>query len=259
LERIVTKCEITDIQYDMLVFTSYKIWGNLRFLSHAETLKLFQRACVRADIELEHSKGFNPHPRLSLVLPRAVGVESDDELLVLHIHKESPELNSSEENQIPGQRYSEPEDICSAIRTRLSTQLPEGIELLSVSFPKTTRLPQPFSVNYILTIRPEYLKDNIKNIIESLLASEHLYIQRPVYKGGSRFNAKPLKFKNLDVRSFLKSIKLDQAGSPKRIIIECKITSVGSIRVDELLGLLELDIEKLAKPIKRTNVQWNNN
>jgi hypothetical protein len=56
----------------------------------------------------------------------------------------------------------------------------------------------------------------------------------------------------LDVRPFLESIELDG----NNIIIKCEITSAGSIRVDEILELLEIDIEKLTAPVKRTNVQW---
>ena len=55
----------------------------MRFLSHAETMRLFQRACVRAGVKVAYSQGYNPHQRMSLVLPRSVGVESDDELLCL--------------------------------------------------------------------------------------------------------------------------------------------------------------------------------
>ena len=65
------------------MLVKFRIWGNLRFLSHAETMSVFQRACVRAGIPVRHSEGFNPRPRMSLPLPRSVGVESDDELLVL--------------------------------------------------------------------------------------------------------------------------------------------------------------------------------
>ena len=68
---------------NMSVIVKFGIKGNLRFLSHAETIRLFERACVRAGIKLVYSQGFNPHPKLSLPLPRTVGVESDDDLLYL--------------------------------------------------------------------------------------------------------------------------------------------------------------------------------
>ncbi len=50
----------------------------------------------------------------------------------------------------------------------------------------------------------------------------------------------------------MESIELDQDG----IIVRCKITPAGSIRVEEILRLLKLDVEKLALPVRRTSVQW---
>ena len=55
----------------------------MRFLSHAETIRVFQRACVRAGVQIAYSQGFNPHQKMSLVPPRSVGVESNDDLLCL--------------------------------------------------------------------------------------------------------------------------------------------------------------------------------
>ena len=61
-----------------------------------------------------------------------------------------------------------------------------------------------------------------------------------------------LRLKILDIRVFLKSIKMDDRG----IIVQCNISSAGSIRIEEILRLLELDEDKLALPVRRTNVQW---
>jgi hypothetical protein len=134
----------------------------------------------------------------------------------------------------------------SRIKDKLSAQLPEGCELLSVSTARTVRSFQPCSATYVLAVRPEYLNEGLRARIERLLASESLNVQR---------HKKNSKLKNLDVRLFLKSIKLDD----RSIIVECNISSVGSIRVDEILKLLELDEGKLASPVRRTNVQWQVN
>ena len=58
----------------------YKIHGNARFLSHQETMRVIARAIIRSGIALIYSQGYNPHPKLSLPLPRNVGLASDDEL-----------------------------------------------------------------------------------------------------------------------------------------------------------------------------------
>ncbi|WP_303870151.1 TIGR03936 family radical SAM-associated protein [Acetobacterium wieringae] len=51
----------------------------LRFLSHLDQQRLFQRAFRRANIPVAYSQGFNPHPRMSFALAMSVGLTSDSE------------------------------------------------------------------------------------------------------------------------------------------------------------------------------------
>jgi len=44
-------------------------------------MKVFERAIRRANISIAMSKGFNPHPKLSLPLALSVGIVSKDEVL----------------------------------------------------------------------------------------------------------------------------------------------------------------------------------
>ena len=216
----------------------FRIGGSLRFLSHAQTLRVFQRACVRAGLKVQYSRGFNPRPRLSLPLPRPVGVASDDELLCLRVHKST---SAQEQMCISEQVYKS-----------ISAQVPEGCELLSVNVAKGGASFQPCSATYVLAVRNEYLNEELKATIEHVLASESLSLERQIGARDSRLKTQDSRLKNVDVRGFLKSIELDR----NSIIVECKISSAGSIRVDEILKLLRLDVEKLASPIRRTNVQW---
>ncbi|MHC4594604.1 MAG: TIGR03936 family radical SAM-associated protein, partial [Planctomycetota bacterium] len=105
----------------ILVLVKFKIRGNMRFLSHAEVLKVFQRACVRTGIKMQYSQGFNPRPRLSLPLPRSVGVETDNDLLCLRIDRGTS-----------AQAHKSISDLCTSMKTKLSEQLPENFELVSV-------------------------------------------------------------------------------------------------------------------------------
>ncbi|MBA7618908.1 hypothetical protein ES703_26240 [subsurface metagenome] len=139
----------------------FKIQGNLRFLSHAEVLKVFQRACVRTGIKMQYSQGFNPRPKLSLPLPKSVGVESDDELLYLRID-ESPSA----------QAHKSISDLCTSMKTKLSEQLPENFELVSVEMAKAKSAPQPRAATYVLDVRQEYVNEKLKARIERVLASE---------------------------------------------------------------------------------------
>jgi radical SAM-linked protein len=215
----------------MLLVIKFKLRGALRFLSHAEMLRVFQRACVRAGISVHYSQGFNPRPKMSLPLPRPVGVESDDEMLCLRATVDPDELRVTNHE--------------SRIKAELSAQLPEGCELISVNTAHAGRSFQPRSARYVFTVLPEYLNEGLRARIDCLLASESLNIQRQIEKKNS-------KLKNVDVRKFLESIILDN----RSIIVEYNISSAGSIRIEEILRLLELDEGKLASPVRRTNVQW---
>ena len=59
----------------------YEKSGDLRFLSHLEILRTFIRAIQRAGYRLEHSRGFNPHPKIVFSHALPVGVESRAEVV----------------------------------------------------------------------------------------------------------------------------------------------------------------------------------
>ena len=230
-QEVITDMHTTASKETVLVLIKFEVRGNLRFLSHAETVNLFQRACVRAGIEVLYSQGFNPRPKLSLPLPRTVGVESDNDLLCLRL------LHAPSESEVS--------DYQSQIKARLSGQLPEGCELLSVRTVREKTTFEPIAAKYILTVQRKYINRKLKSRIDHLLASESLNIERRIYPKNS-------KNKNVDVRPFLKSIELDD----RNIVVECEITSSGSMRVDEILKLLELNVKMLAAPVRRTSVKW---
>ena len=232
----------------IIVLVKFKTRGNLRFISHAEVLRVFQRACVRAGIEMQYSQGFNPRPRLSLPLPRSVGVETEDDLLCFRIDQST----SAQANKSIS-------DFCTSMKTKLSEQLPGDFELVSVEVSKARTAPAPRTATYVLAVQQEYVNEKLKARIERLLASESLIVQRSIYGKDTRLKTQDTRHKTedrgqktVDVRGFLESIVLDE----RSIVVECKISSAGTIRVEEILELLELDVGKLAEPIRRTRVQW---
>ena len=194
-------------------------------------MKVFQRACVRGGVEVAHTEGFNPRPRMSLPLPRSVGVESDAELLGLVISCEGDEATVAE--------------FASQIQARLAEQLPQDCELVSATGVRGGKTPLPVAASYLLKVTPEYIGDELKNRIKDLPGRDSIVVSRQGGKKASR----P---KDVDVRGFLKSVELDDGC----VSIECEINSGGSIRMEEILDILGLDIAKLARPIKRASVQW---
>ncbi len=60
---------------------SYAKYGDAKYVSHLDLIRLFSRSFKRAQIPLTYSEGFNPHPKLAIGLPLSVGVTSECELM----------------------------------------------------------------------------------------------------------------------------------------------------------------------------------
>lgn len=57
----------------------------LRYISHLDLVRLFQRSFNRADIPVKFSQGFNPHPKFSIGNPLSLGFESQGEFLDIEL------------------------------------------------------------------------------------------------------------------------------------------------------------------------------
>ena len=86
--------------------------GKAVWISHLDTMRLFQRAFKRGGLLLTHTQGFNPRPSVSIALPLSVGVESQCELL---------------DFQLAHQQIS-----CDEVKDRLNDNLVDGITVLAV-------------------------------------------------------------------------------------------------------------------------------
>ena len=86
--------------------------GNAVWISHLDTMRLFQRAFKRAGYCLKHTQGFNPRPSVSIAMPLSVGVESYCELLDFDLDNQTAD--------------------CEEIKQRLNRTLIPGIQILQV-------------------------------------------------------------------------------------------------------------------------------
>ncbi|MEG1878809.1 MAG: TIGR03936 family radical SAM-associated protein [Pseudoflavonifractor sp.] len=55
--------------------------GRAKYISHLDLMRTFQRAFLRAEVEIKHTEGFNPHAFVSIPLPLSVGFSSECEIL----------------------------------------------------------------------------------------------------------------------------------------------------------------------------------
>ena len=86
----------------------YKKEGYLKYTSHLDIMRFFQRTFKRAEIKLAYSHGFNPHPKMSIAQPLSLGYTSTGDYI-----------------EIETEIAYEPE----AMKTTLSELVPPGIEI----------------------------------------------------------------------------------------------------------------------------------
>ncbi len=84
--------------------------GTLRYISHLDVLRLFQRSVRRAELPVAISKGYSPHYKIGFGKALRLGLESDGEEIVFLLDK-----------------WIEPEEFMA----RLNKKLPEGIGLVA--------------------------------------------------------------------------------------------------------------------------------
>lgn len=84
----------------------------IKFISHRDLMRVFQRAIRRADIPITYSQGFNPHMKISWGNALKLGKTSEEEFAVLALDS-----------------FARPQEI----KQKLNRQLPKGIEILEAN------------------------------------------------------------------------------------------------------------------------------
>jgi len=158
-------------------------------------------------------------------LPRSVGLEVDEDILSVKVKAEGFDAED--------------------FKARLSIQMPAGCEILDVAQSGTAC--RPVGAIYALEVMKDYFDENLKNRIEGVMTKDSIKVQRQIDEKG--------RIRDVDVRPYLGAINVKGAC----IEVQCIVSPRGSIRVDEILKLLELDVMKLAAPVRRIKINWQTN
>ncbi|MCD8116475.1 MAG: TIGR03936 family radical SAM-associated protein [Oscillospiraceae bacterium] len=62
--------------------------GRAAYISHLDLIRTMQRIFSRAGVPLKYSEGFNPHAKISIILPLPVGTESECEYMDFSLAEE---------------------------------------------------------------------------------------------------------------------------------------------------------------------------
>jgi radical SAM-linked protein len=146
----------------------------IKYISHLDLIRLWQRALNRAGIPLTYSKGFSPHPQISMALALAMGVTSEAELMDITLDK-----------------FVSPHSFTAAV----GQQLPRGI---TVSGVYNTPLTMPSLqsqvrlAEYTVGLVTEKTKEEVESAINSLLDKESLPWQHQRDTGPHKYDLRAL-------------------------------------------------------------------
>ena len=206
----------------------FSVEGDVRFISHRDMMRLFERALARAELPVRFTEGFNPHPRLSMPVPRTVGVASQAETVVIE--------------------FDRPIDGADATH-RLNLQMPKDIRLTDARrlAPRERLLPE--LVRYRLEPPPGAetgtpVISNLTERIAAMVQADTLPIERK--------NAPGKQTRRIGVRPFLVELKKDGDA----VEFTLRVTREGTARPREIAQLLGFDADTITHHIRRMAVQW---
>lgn len=156
--------------------------GYIKYTSHLDLLRLFKRTFNKTGIQLIHSQGFNPHPKMGFAQPLSLGYSSICELI---------EFETKENFE------------CQYIKEKLQKAMPDGIEIIScVLFESMIKsiASEVEWAEYVVrfNIINDYPKYNL--LLEDYLKqSEILVLKR---------KKKTKKMAEVDIRDKIKSIEI---------------------------------------------------
>ena len=189
----------------------------LRFLSHLDQLRLFQRAFRRANIEIEHSQGFNPHPKLAFAQAMSVGMMSDEEYADVTV-----------KGTITIDEFMQ----------KIDAALPEGlcvndawyIEKGTLSL-NASMCESEYEINVDLS--HSISEQDVQRAIDKVLTQKAIIIERRTKKG---------KMTEKDIRPFIKTLKIKKM-EVSSITFQLTVIYIEQQCVKPMIVLQKLNIE----------------
>jgi radical SAM-linked protein len=204
--------------------------GRLRFTSHRDIARVFERALRRAQVPMAYSAGFSPHPKVSWIGAAATGVASEAEYV---------EISLAERRDPEG------------LRAALDAALPDGIDLVeAVEAPVGTSLPDRVEASAWSIRLPEVATEDLERAVGQFLSADLVEVERKTKDGVRRFDARAPVLSLLVSSGDAGTADLDPLGR----IIRCAILRVvvrhvtPAVRPDDVLSGLR-SVSDLVLPV----------
>jgi radical SAM-linked protein len=143
----------------------------MRFCSHRDFARAFERALRRAEIPMAYSAGFHPHPKISYAGAAPTGVASEAEYL---------EIGLSE--------HRHPD----AVRIAVDTVLPDGLDIVEAIDASDSR-PGALSESIHASVWRLEFQDSpsaLESAVQALLVRETLVVERLTKDGRREVDAR---------------------------------------------------------------------
>jgi radical SAM-linked protein len=141
----------------------------MRFASHLDVARAFERGVRRANLPIAYSTGFTPHPKISYAGGAPTGVASEAEYLSLT-------LTSRTE--------------ADAVRERLNAALPDGIDVIAVTEDSGGLPASRLTASEWQIALPGLPLDNVVPVVRKFLALTEAPVERLTSKGMRRMDAR---------------------------------------------------------------------
>nr|WP_228046436.1 TIGR03936 family radical SAM-associated protein [Saccharopolyspora sp. HNM0983] len=147
----------------------YAKHGKLRFTSHRDVARAFERALRRAGVPMAHSQGFSPHPKVSWAGAVPTGVASESEYVEVQLTEEvSAELLTSEINAV----------------------LPAGMEIRDAVVAGPGALADRLQASRWRTDLPGVGAAELRAAVDRLMAEESVLVERTTKDGRRAIDAR---------------------------------------------------------------------
>ncbi|HEX8007836.1 MAG TPA: TIGR03936 family radical SAM-associated protein [Trebonia sp.] len=194
--------------------------GKMRFASHRDVARAFERGVRRAGLPIAHSAGFTPHPKISYAGGAPTGVASEAEYLSLALTSRN-----------------EAEDV----RQRLNAALPDGIDVIAVTEDAGGLPASRLTASEWQVVLPGVTPDGIAPAVQKFLALEHAPVERLTSKGMRR----------MDARSAVVTLDVRSGASGEVTLMMVVRHTVPAVRPDDVLTALRevSDVAPAAPPL----------
>jgi radical SAM-linked protein len=205
--------------------------GPLRFTSHRDFARAFERAVRRAGVPVAYSQGFSPHPKISYASAAPTGVASEAEYLELGLQAEV-----------------EPEQVRAALDEALSPGL-DVLEAVAVGPGGGPSLADRIDASIWRIDLDEVDPGQVEAAVSAFLGTGEVLVERMTKQGRRRF----------DVRAAVVALTTRQVddgvpgatGTPRCAILDLVVRQVTpSVRPDDVLAGLRVvaDLEPSVPP-----------